>query len=66
MSKAPAAVNRTQNAEMGPVENPVLPTSERQIRPLLTDLQHDGERAMGGRPSDSYLINPALLKVGAL
>jgi hypothetical protein len=36
--------NRTQNAEMGPAETPVLPSNERQIRPLLTDLQHDGER----------------------
>ena len=39
-----SAPDATQNAEMGRIETPVLPSNERQIRPLLTDLQHDGER----------------------
>jgi len=38
------SVNVNQNAEMVHIETPVLPSNERQIRPLLTDLQHDGER----------------------
>ena len=33
-----------QNTELVYSEPSVLPTNERQIRPLLTDLQHDGER----------------------
>ncbi len=36
--------NVAQNAELGNIEKPVLPSNERQIRPLLTDLNHDGER----------------------
>jgi len=38
------APNLTKNAEIGQAEKPVLPKNEAQIRPLLTDLQHDGER----------------------
>jgi len=33
-----------QNTELVYSESPVLPKNEAQIRPLLTDLQHDGER----------------------
>ncbi len=33
-----------KNAEIGIKTKPVLPKNEAQIRPLLTDLNHDGER----------------------
>ncbi len=38
------SVNVNENAKIVHIEKPVLPSNERQIRPLLTDLQHDGER----------------------
>jgi len=38
------AVNVRQNIELAHTKAPVLPSNERQIRPLLTDLNHDGER----------------------
>lgn len=37
-------LNAAQNSEMGRIKASVLPSNERQIRPLLTDLNHDGER----------------------
>jgi hypothetical protein len=37
-------VSDPQNEKMGIKETPVLPTNERQIRPLLTDLNNDSER----------------------
>jgi len=33
-----------QNAELGHKEEPVLPSNERQMRPLIEKLKHDGER----------------------
>jgi len=33
-----------KNTEIVRLKAPVLPSNEGQIRPLLTDLQHDGER----------------------
>lgn len=38
------AVNVSKNSKIGDIDKPVLPKNEAQIRPLLTDLQHDGER----------------------
>jgi len=38
------ANNVAQNAELGDKKEPVLPSNERQIRPLVEKLKHDGER----------------------
>jgi len=39
-----SAPEANENAKIVRLEKPVLPSNEWQIRPLLTDLQHDGER----------------------
>jgi len=33
-----------KNTEIVHIEKPVLPSSERQVRPLIDYLKHDGER----------------------
>ena len=43
--------NVAQNAELGNIEKPVLPSNERQIRPLLTDLQHRHQAHPSARTS---------------
>ncbi|MBF0260089.1 MAG: hypothetical protein HQK62_14895 [Desulfamplus sp.] len=34
----------SQNGELGHFSEPILPKNERQIRPLLEKLKHNGER----------------------